>query len=360
MVVALFASSSLHAIKLWDRVKSWFTAQPTNEQLECPEFIQYRVQPSDKTLPQEQITKTYDPFAFQQLPFDLQRQVLLLIARDDDIETSTTILRSFLQTSKLNNILSRNNFYQTLVEVIARKYGVLPQLVQLYVGSQIDRLLVEKYIKDNSQAVFELQQQAKYLHYVLDSKKSYEVLKLLTDKIPFLRAHNEPDCLVVWRYANKKYVCVKTPVQLPLETSLARKTIMGYADTTFGGQTIEYPANITPTQPDGYTKILNTVPTSDIAMQQTGKIVIVLYDINHGFMLVRFNPSGTLDTSFAQNGFLALDIQLLTEEIISYFNALMASGNIVYHLFIDPKNDHIIFNIKDIVKQFTNDGKELP
>lgn len=360
MVVALLITTSLQAMKLWDRVKSWFTVQPTNEQLQCPEFIHYRVQPSDKTLPQEHITKTYDPFAFQQLPFDLQRQVLLLIARDDDIETSTTILRSFLQTSKLNNILSRNNFYQTLIEVIARKYGVLPQLVQLYVGSQIDRLLVEKYIANNAQSVFELQQQAKYLHYILNSKKSYEVLKLVTDKIPFLRAHNESDCLVIWRYANKPYVCVKTPVQLPLETSLARKTIMGYADTTFGGQTIEYPASITSTQPDGHTKILNTVLTPDVAIQRTGKIVILLEDITHGFMLVRFNPNGRLDTSFAQNGFLALNIPWTTEEIFSYFNTLMNSDNIVYHLYIDPKNDHIIFNIKDIVKLFTNDGKELP
>jgi hypothetical protein len=354
----MLATASLHAAGWCNRVKNWFTAQPTREQLQCPEFIQYTAQPTAASLVEDH--HRYDPFIFQDLPFDVQRHVLLLIANNEDIEKSTTIIRSFLQTSKQNNILNTNNFYQTVIEVIARKYGILPQLVELYVGSQINRMPIEKYLRDNAPVVFELHQQAKYLDYLLNSKKSHAVLKLLTEKIPLLRAHNEPDCVVLWQYQNKSYVCIKTPVQLPLETVLARKTIIGYDDKSFGGQIIEYP-NVTLTaESTGRTKILNTVLTSDVALQRTGKIVLLLEDLTHGFIIMRFNQNGTLDTSFAQNGFLALNVPLSTEEIFSYFYTLITSNRIIYHLFVDPKNDFITFKIKDIIMRFTQDGKQLP
>ncbi len=178
---------------------------------------------------------------------------------------------------------------------------------------------IEKYLRDNAPVIFELHQQAKYLDYLLNSKKSHAVLKLLTEKIPLLRATNEPDCVVLWQYQNKSYVCIKTRFNYRSKRCWREKTIIGYDDKSFGGQTIEYP-NVTLTaESTGRTKILNTVLTSDVAMQRTGKIVLLLEDLTHGFIIMRFNQNGTLDTSFAQNGFLALNVPLSTEEIFLIF-----------------------------------------
>jgi uncharacterized delta-60 repeat protein len=103
------------------------------------------------------------------------------------------------------------------------------------------------------------------------------------------------------------------------EFAVARFNLNGALDTTFGG-TGEVTTILTTVRQGGVAR--------DVAIQPDGKIVVAGYSFGGDFALVRYNPNGSLDTSFGNQGIVLTSVVQSTRDS-AYSMGLQADGKIV-------------------------------
>lgn len=343
LITLLVISPTLYGIGVWNRVKNWFTQEPTKEQLQCPEFMMYK---QDKSFQ-----------SFQELPTDLKREIIFALALSANIEEATNTLRSFLQTSKLRNIFGDARFYKQVIDLIANKNSVSPALVHLYIGTKIDILLLEKYIVNNYE-LFKVYQDAKYFDYLLSTVRARRVFKFIQNKLLQRLPNNEQQCWPLWMYPDNSSLCIiaEPPV---INFSIARFNAQGTADTYFGGINLNGFNQIQRVPPNGIINFFNSI-FLDFGMQNDGKFIIALYSFDDELLLIRFNSDGSLDNTFGTDGNIAINIDHYDIGGVDIYNYMRKNKTDFKLLFIDPIDGAIIFKVKNNFKKFSPiDGHEL-